>query len=54
MAEQRKYREGKAVLGVYIQQDLHKRIKRYMKDEKRTLTYVVIEAVEQFLSERNY
>lgn len=52
MAEVRKSRVGKAIFGVYVPQELADRVKVFMKTEKRTLTYVVIEAVDEFLKKR--
>jgi hypothetical protein len=47
-------RVGKAIFGVYVPQALADRCKKYMADEKRTLTYIVTEAVEDFLAKRGY
>lgn len=47
-------RVGKAVFGVYVPQELADRVKKYMAKEKRTLTYVITEAVDKFLKERDY
>jgi len=47
-------REGKAIFGVYVPQELADRVKKYMKKEKRTLTYVVTEAVDEFLSKKGF
>jgi hypothetical protein len=52
--EQRKSRAGKAIFGVYVPQDLAKRAKQYMAKDKRTLTYVVTEAVDEFLKKHNF
>lgn len=49
-----RYREGKAIFGVYVPKELHQRVKKFMADDKRTLTYVVIESVEKFLNDRGY
>lgn len=54
MAEKRKSRVGKAIFGVYVPQELAERTKKFMVAEKRTLTYVVIEAVDQFLTKRKF
>jgi predicted DNA-binding protein len=47
-------RVGKAIFGVYVPQELADRVKKFMAKEKRTLTYVVTEAVDTFLKERGY
>lgn len=47
-------REGKAIFGVYVPQELADRAKKYMKKEKRTLTYVVIESVDAFLKKEGF
>lgn len=47
-------RVGKAIFGVYVPQELADRAKKFMKKEKRTLTYVVVEAVEEFLTKRGF
>ena len=54
MANSRPDREGKAVWGVYVLKELSDRAKKYMAKEKRTLTYVVTEAVDEFLKKRGY
>lgn len=50
----RKSRIGKAIFGVYVPQELADRTKKFMAKEKRTLTYVVTEAVDQFLSNKGF
>ena len=52
MATTRKSRVGKAIWGVYVPQELADRVKAYMAQDRRTLTYVVTEAVEQFLKDK--
>lgn len=47
-------RVGKAIWGVYVPQELADRVKKYMAKEKRTLTYVVTEAVDKFLKDNGY
>ena len=47
-------REGKAIFGVYVPQELADRCKKYMAKERRTLTYVVTEAVDKFLKDNGY
>lgn len=47
-------RVGKAIFGVYVDQALADRAKAYMKKEKRTLTYLVTEAVIEFLNKRGF
>jgi hypothetical protein len=47
-------RVGKAIFGVYVPQALADRCKKYMAKEKRTLTYVVTEAVDKFLKDNGY
>ena len=47
-------RVGKAIFGVYVPQELADRVKKYMAKEKRTLTYVVSEAVDKFLKDNGY
>lgn len=47
-------RVGKAIFGVYVPQELADRVKQYMAKEKRTLTYVITEAVDEFLNKRGY
>lgn len=47
-------RIGKAIFGVYVPQELADRAKKYMAKEKRTLTYVVTEAVDEFLTKRGF
>lgn len=47
-------RIGKAIFGVYVPQELADRAKKYMAKEKRTLTYVVTEAVDEFLKKRGF
>lgn len=54
MAKTRVDRIGKAIFGVYVPQELADRVKRYMAKEKRTLTYVVTEAVDEFLVKHGY
>jgi predicted DNA-binding protein len=54
MATVRKSRIGKAIFGVYVPQELADRVKEYMAKEKRTLTYVVTEAVDQFLRKNGF
>lgn len=54
MAEPRKSRDGKAIFGVYVPQELADRCKKYMAKEKRTLTYVVTESVDTFLKENGF
>lgn len=54
MATVRKSRIGKAIFGVYVPQELADRTKQFMAKEKRTLTYVVIEAVDEFLKKRGF
>jgi hypothetical protein len=54
MATVRKSRVGKAIFGVYVPKELADRTKKYMEKDKRTLTYVVIEAVDQFLTQRGF
>ena len=50
MAE-RKDRIGKKQIGVYINAELAVRVDKYLKDEKRTLTYLVEESIDKFLKE---
>ena len=50
----RKSRIGKAIFGVYVPQALADRVKQYMAKEKRTLTYVVTEAVDEFLIKNGF
>lgn len=47
-------RIGKAQWGVYVARELADRVKNYMSKEKRTLTYVLTEAVDEFLSKRGF
>lgn len=47
-------RIGKAIFGVYVPQELADRVKKFMAKEKRTLTYVVTEAVDEFLVKRGF
>lgn len=47
-------RIGKAIFGVYVPQALADRCKKFMAKEKRTLTYVVTEAVDKFLKDNGY
>ena len=54
MAEPRKSREGKAIFGVYVPQELADRAKAYMADDKRTLTYIVTESVDEFLKKKGF
>ena len=54
MANPRPDRADKAVWGVYVVKELAERTKKYMAKEKRTLTYVVTEAVDEFLKKRGY
>jgi predicted DNA-binding protein len=50
----RKSREGKAIFGVYVPQALADRAKKYMAHDKRTLTYVVTEAIDEFLKAKGF
>ena len=54
MATERKTRAGKAIFGVYVPQELANRAKEFMQADKRTLTYVVIEAVDEFLKKKGF
>lgn len=47
-------RIGKSIFGVYLPQELADRAKKFMAKEKRTLTYVVTEAVDEFLTKRGF
>ena len=47
-------RVGKAIFGVYVPQVLADRAHKFRTKEKRTLTYVVTEAIDEFLSKRGF
>jgi hypothetical protein len=53
-SNQRPDRAEKSAWGVYVLKELSDRVKTYMAKEKRTLTYVVTEAVDEFLKKRGY
>jgi predicted DNA-binding protein len=52
--KERPDRVEKAIWGVYVPRELSNRVKAYMAKEKRTLTYVVTEAVDEFLKKRGF
>lgn len=54
MVNKIKSRVGKALWGVYAPQAIDDRVRAYMKAEKRTLTYVVVEGVSEFLAKRGF
>ena len=48
------YRPGKAIWGIYAPQEIADRVNKYREEHKRTLTYVVLEAVDEFLKSKGY
>ena len=54
MANPRPDRADKAVWGVYVIKELAERAKKFIAREKRTLTYLVTEAVDEYLKKRGF